>query len=145
MKKQYIFAVVLFFILLFSGSFYLTTSRKLEQTPTKRKQDSKKSVASGSRITQKILYSSSEASSSAQVIDILEDETALALIKRTHQTTVKNYSFGSLVDAIDSITNGTDNNYWILYINGKKAIIGAGAYKLQNNDLIEWRFEAYEQ
>lgn len=145
MKKQYIIAAAISYVLLFSGIYYWTTVRRPEQASIEKVRDLKKNAASDSRISQKIIYSSSEASFAGQLVDILEGESALALIKRTHPVVTKDYDFGTLVESIDGVKNGTDNKYWILYVNGKQATVGAGAYTIQKYDNIEWRFEAYVQ
>jgi hypothetical protein len=144
MKKQYIIAAAISYVLLFSGIYYWTTFRKSEHTPLEQAQDFKENVASDNRITQKILHSTSEATSAGELVNIVESENALALIKRTHSVVTKDYEFGTLVESIDGVKNGTDNKYWILYVNGKQATVGAGAYTIQKNDTIEWRHEAYE-
>ena len=147
MKKQYIIAAAIVYILLFSGMYYWAAviKPKLSQTPVERGLISKEGAAARIRMTQRIVHSPSEASSSAQPMDVRDGETALELIKRTHPVVTKDYDFGTLVESIDGVKNGSDNKYWILYVNGKQASVGAGAYTIQNNDLIEWRFEAYAQ
>jgi len=56
-------------------------------------------------------------------------------------------SFGSY--SVDSITyQGTTyeadlNTYWALYINGQPSMEGADKIYVQNNDLIEWKFEKF--
>ena len=34
--------------------------------------------------------------------------------------------------------------YWIYYINGKKAEVGISAYRVNNHDIISWRYEDEE-
>jgi len=46
------------------------------------------------------------------------------------------------VEAINNIENGNDDKYWQYYINGKFADIGCSKYILNNNDIVEWRFES---
>ncbi len=147
MKKQYIIIAAICYVLLFSGIYIwvYTIKPKLNKTPEQRGLISKEGATPRIRITQKILHSDSEATSPAQPMDIREGETALELIKRTHPVVTKDYDFGTLVESIDGVKNGTDNNYWILYINGKQASVGAGAYTIQKQDALEWRFEAYAQ
>lgn len=47
---------------------------------------------------------------------------------------------GAFVDSIGTITNG-DGSYWILYINGTEASVGASSVHLHQGDSIEWRYE----
>lgn len=61
------------------------------------------------------------------------------------EVTVEEYSFGSLVTAINGIENGTNDNYWIFYVNGEESTVGASEYQVSPGDSIEWRFESYEE
>jgi len=47
------------------------------------------------------------------------------------------------IDSIGNVENGQDNKYWIYYINGESGTIGSDKQKVENNDLIEWKFEAF--
>jgi hypothetical protein len=147
MKKPYIIVTAVIYAVLISGVFYYSAviKPKLGQTPVERGLISKEGAAPRIRISQKILHNATESASNPENLDIRDGETALELIKRTHPTETKDYDFGTLVESIDGVKNGTDNKYWILYINGKQATVGAGAYTIQKNDAIEWRFEAYAE
>jgi hypothetical protein len=61
-----------------------------------------------------------------QTVDIptQEGETVLGIIAKTNKIETKEYSFGKLVESIDGVKNGTDNKYWIFYINGEESKIG---------------------
>lgn len=68
--------------------------------------------------------------------------TALALLKRNaHSVEVKNSSLGQYVNAIDGVTGGAGGKYWIFYVNGKEAAVGAGAYKTKTGETITWKFQ----
>lgn len=71
-------------------------------------------------------------------------ETALAILQRTHAVSVKEYSFGTLVEGIDGVMGGTDGKYWIFYLNGSMAPVGAGEYTIAPGDEISWRLEKGE-
>jgi hypothetical protein len=43
--------------------------------------------------------------------------------------------------AINNIHNGEDGKYWQYYINGNFSDVGCSNYLLDNNDVVEWRFE----
>lgn len=72
---------------------------------------------------------------------IQENETALSLLQRTQSITVKQYSYGILVESINGYTNGTDGMYWKYLVNGKEATVGAGDYHIVPNDILVWKFE----
>jgi len=48
-----------------------------------------------------------------------------------------------LIDSIANIENGQDNKYWIYYINSESGSVGADKQTVENNDLIEWKFETF--
>lgn len=45
------------------------------------------------------------------------------------------------VVAINNIHNGEDGMYWQYFVNGNFADIGCSNYILDENDVVEWRFE----
>lgn len=147
MKKNHIIGVAVAYAVLFSGTYYYTSGIQphFRQTAVVGNLARTTEQEDLLGVTQKILDTRTEASGAAQPIQIRNGETALDLIKRTHTVVTKDYDFGTLVESIDSVMNGTENKYWILYVNGKQASVGAGAYTIQKNDAIEWRFEAYVQ
>ena len=49
---------------------------------------------------------------------------------------------GEYIDSINGVKGGTDNKYWIYYINGKLSQVGVSEYKLKDKDVIEWKFES---
>lgn len=66
-------------------------------------------------------------------------KTVLDLLKQHAHVVVKNSSFGPLVDSINDVQGG--GKYWMFYVNGKQASVGAGAYVTKNWEKIEWKFE----
>ena len=79
---------------------------------------------------------------------VTEDTTVYSLMdKLTKETNFsfsgKNYSgLGYFVDKINGIKNDNSNGkYWIYYINGQSAKVGISNYIINNNDLIEWKYE----
>lgn len=72
--------------------------------------------------------------------------TALTLLQSFAQASnwqleVQNTQYGALVNAIDGRVNGQGNKYWIYYVNGEMAQVGAGDYIVQPGDRVEFRFE----
>jgi len=49
------------------------------------------------------------------------------------------YGMGMFIEEINGIKNGDKN--WIYYVNGKKANIGVSNYKINNGDIISWKYE----
>ncbi|HEY8999677.1 MAG TPA: DUF4430 domain-containing protein [Candidatus Saccharimonadales bacterium] len=68
--------------------------------------------------------------------------SVLVLLKQhASSVVVKNSSYGAYVDSIDGVKGGTDGKYWMYYVNGKLATVGAGTYKTKQGDQIVWKFE----
>ncbi len=54
----------------------------------------------------------------------------------------EDYSFGKLVTSIDGVAQGgEEDKYWIWYINGSLATVGADGYIVQPGDEITWKYE----
>ena len=55
---------------------------------------------------------------------------------------------GSLVTSIAEVENGREHEgeelNWIYYLNGELGTVGAGSQTLDDDDLVEWKFETYE-
>jgi hypothetical protein len=51
---------------------------------------------------------------------------------------------GVLVTEIGDKKNGEDNKYWQYWVNGVSPEVGAGNYKIQKGDVIEWKFLKYQ-
>lgn len=66
-------------------------------------------------------------------------KNALELLKMHAHITTKSTSFGPLVESINGVQGG--GKYWMLYVNGKQAAVGAAAYVTKSADTIEWKFE----
>ena len=55
----------------------------------------------------------------------------------------KDYSsLGSFVDEINGV-KGTPGNYWLYYVNGKKASVGVSKYIIKEGDKIVWKQESF--
>lgn len=53
----------------------------------------------------------------------------------------KNYiGMGKLIEEINGIKNSGELN-WIYYVNGQKANIGVSNYKINNGDIVSWKYE----
>lgn len=53
-----------------------------------------------------------------------------------------NYSYGAFVEEIDSLANNPANSmYWLYYMNGKLASVGASSMKIKKGDEILWKYE----
>jgi hypothetical protein len=54
-----------------------------------------------------------------------------------------NSSYGVFVEELDGVSNSPgSSNYWMYYLNGSLASLGASSQTISNGDAILWRFEA---
>jgi hypothetical protein len=65
---------------------------------------------------------------------------ALTLLRRRAAIQTKHYSFGDMVVSINGVA-GNGPKYWIFYVNGKEASVGAGSYVTKSGDVLEWRLQ----
>ena len=65
---------------------------------------------------------------------------ALTLLKKHATAGVKHYSFGDLVTSING-SEGNGPKYWTFYVNGKRAVVGAGAYTTKSSDTLSWKLQ----
>lgn len=120
-----------------------TTSLVLQPSPTPTIAPSPE-TANTITITQTVIYGGSR-EEVTQTLQLPSTETALSALQSKHSVTVKQYDFGTLVEGVDGVTNGSDNKYWLYYVNDVEASTGADVYQLKNGDRIKWEFKAYEQ
>lgn len=67
-------------------------------------------------------------------------EALLAAVKnRDWLLQVKNYDFGSLVEAINGIKNSSDKA-WIYFVNGQSGTQAADKQELKPGDVVEWKY-----
>ena len=71
------------------------------------------------------------------------DKTALELLQEEYQVETQDSSIGIFVISIDQTAN-EDNKYWMFYIDGRLASLGADQYKTQDGENIEWRYESLQ-
>ncbi|KKW01820.1 MAG: hypothetical protein A2898_05850 [Candidatus Kerfeldbacteria bacterium RIFCSPLOWO2_01_FULL_48_11] len=77
--------------------------------------------------------------------DLAGDETAFDLLTRASLrenfvVETQQYDFGIMINKIDGV-GAEENRYWMYYINGASANIGADSYMVKPGDVIEFRYE----
>jgi len=48
-----------------------------------------------------------------------------------------------LIESINSV-EGSGDMFWQYYLNGEMGMIGANSQFVQDNDIIEWKYEEFE-
>jgi len=106
----------------------------------------------GKVIKEKVLYKINEGNGkiiSSQMV-ISEGSTVFSLLgelsqKENFKLETKEYKeMGILVESIDGVKNGTDNNYWQYWINNELPMVAADKKEVKKGDKIEWKFAPAE-
>lgn len=66
--------------------------------------------------------------------------SALETLEKNNIVNATNSKYGAFVNCINSVCSG-NNYYWMYYINGKSASVGASSYFPKSNDTIEFKYE----
>ena len=68
-------------------------------------------------------------------------ETVLDQLRDVADIEVSSSSYGDIVSSINGTNSGDDGKYWLYYVNGEMANVGAAEYVTEGGELIEWKFE----
>ncbi len=117
-NKELIVAVVISTLFLGIGIYKVTD--KTKETPT--------SVVEEQKNPKLIQYEGKEGKS------------AFELLKANSQVVASESPLGVFITEINGIKN-TNEEFWLFYINGELAPVGADKYITKDGDTIEWRFE----
>lgn len=79
------------------------------------------------------IYELNNISSELTVFDITKENTDLEYNN--------NYDFGVFIESVNGIKNGDEGMYWQYYINDKLGDVAADKKNLEDEDVVEWRFE----
>jgi hypothetical protein len=88
-------------------------------------------------LSQNRIITSSE--NNKYVITYTGPGNVLELLKEKHEVVTKDTQWGPYVECIDNICANT-THFWLYYVNGKLAPVGAHLYNATENDTITWRF-----
>jgi hypothetical protein len=66
--------------------------------------------------------------------------TALDLLKKYWVVNTSSSKYGEFVNCIGNVCS-SDSYYWMYYVNGNMAPVGAGEYSIRDNDSIEFIFD----
>lgn len=70
-----------------------------------------------------------------------DGKNALELLKANATVETQNYEgIGELVTSINGVPS-TAENYWIFYVNGEQAQVGASEFVTKSTDQLSWRYE----
>ncbi|OGL25046.1 hypothetical protein A3A68_01090 [Candidatus Saccharibacteria bacterium RIFCSPLOWO2_01_FULL_48_13] len=69
-----------------------------------------------------------------------DGKTVLDLLKENAKVETKSSSLGEYVVSING-DDGDGTKYWLFYVNGKEANVGAGAYATKSGDTVVWKLQ----
>jgi hypothetical protein len=69
-----------------------------------------------------------------------DGKTALQILDEKYDIKTEQSSIGVFVNSIDG-TDNTNDSYWMFYVDGQLAPVGADQYKTKAGEKIEWRYE----
>ena len=79
-----------------------------------------------------------------RLIAVKDDTSALDLLMNHHLLELQEYDFGIFVQGIDGLS-GDQDNFWAIYINDEKSLVGIQDIVLNRGEAIEFRYEAINQ
>ena len=85
------------------------------------------------------VYLSQDKHKVATKIEYSGGGNVLELLKENHEVVTKDTQWGPYVVCIDELCANT-THFWLYYVNGKLAPIGAHLYNSTENDTIKWVF-----
>lgn len=126
--KSIVKYLAIFALIAISGFLFLTYQNR-QRNPQVQGTNDQKQVETAQANSYSVTYQGED------------DKNVMELLKTKANVVTKQSSFGEYVDEINGIKGGTDNKYWIFYVNGKMAEVGASDYVTKSLDTIEWKFE----
>ncbi|NCN06691.1 MAG: DUF4430 domain-containing protein [Candidatus Pacebacteria bacterium] len=88
--------------------------------------------------------SASPAIASLSFEAIVDDQTALDLLKDSAQVEYEEFDFGVMVTGINGVVVD-EKHYWALYVNDEYATAGASETILKTGDTMKWVYEEISQ
>jgi len=142
-KKNNKSAIIILFFFLTVGLFYYfynTPQTKIEEnTP----QIGPKALSEENGVSLFVLDKKYE-------VEIREDSSVFEVMQKIQEESMGNnlFSFkyrehpglGIFINEING-KKGGEGGYWIYYVNGEEANIGVSNYKINNGDIISWKYE----
>lgn len=133
-KKIFLFAAVLLVVSIFSAIF-------IPKKPLPEVESATISAPIKTFVVEQKITFANNLPDETITQEAKEGDTVLDLLISTKNPEIKEYSFGKAVESISGIKNGQDKKYWLYSVNGKEASVGAGDYKLAENDKVLWELK----
>jgi len=141
-KKQYLYISLALILIIFTGFLYLNFHSSQPPLSWEEVQVVPKALSvKNTKVFFVILNKKYET-------EVKEGETVYGAMKSIESVKENNFSFvakeysslGVFVEEINGI-KGENGKYWIYYVNDKEASVGVSNYKINNGDIISWKYE----
>ena len=134
MKKIYLVLAALLLLTVGSGCAQSSNQGEVKGTAQVVQQEAKVTLKITADTTQSYEIKVQDGSSALDLLQKASSENGFTVI-------VEDSSYGKFISAIADKKGGTDNKYWMYYVNGQQAQVGAADYKVKAGDVIEFKFE----
>lgn len=92
-------------------------------------------IDNGLTISQEFEFAIFSTTTAFDLLKQVEMLSGLAVESKDHG------DMGMFIEAIGGVKNGTDNKYWLYYLNGKMPLVSASKQLVNPGDRVEFRFE----
>ena len=124
------------------------TPKQKKPAPKPKQEETKKEASSSLvKVTLSINKGSGQKAYPTEVAkgSVVFDVLKTASLKYHFSMDYKNYAYGAFIEGLDGVRSDKSRSmYWIYYINGKKANLGASSQKVKEGDNILWKYEKEE-
>ena len=124
------------------------TPKQKKPAPKPKQEETKKEASSSLvKVTLSINKGSGQKAYPTEVAtgSVVFDVLKTASLKYHFSMDYKNYAYGAFIEELDGVrSDKSQAMYWIYYINGKKANLGASSQKVKEGDNILWKYEKEE-
>lgn len=134
MKKNFLVLAALLLLAVGGGYALSFNQGEVKGTPQVVQQEVRVTLKITADATQSYEIKVQDGASALDLLQKASSENGFTVI-------VEESSYGKFISAIGDKKGGTDNKYWMFYVNGEQAQVGAADYKVRNGDLIEFKFE----
>jgi hypothetical protein len=141
-NQSFIIIVLIFIALLVLGSWLIYKNYNPETLKTQLPGIDQNKIS--------YIINKGDGSVNQYLIEIFDDSTVFSLLEELSKkenfeikTTVY-AEMGILVDSIDGLSGGTNDKWWQYWVNNNLSEVAADKKKVNNGDIIEWKFEVIQ-
>ncbi|MBI2024204.1 DUF4430 domain-containing protein [Candidatus Giovannonibacteria bacterium] len=142
MSKKFIYSIIALILIILAAFIVLKKEILAPTEPISKNEISNNGSEENNSIKVKLSINGEEpreisVPKSSTVYRAMEIAASSSIISFKSKTYA---GLGNFIDEINGV-KGSNNKFWIYYVNGKSATVGASQYVLSPGDLVEWKFE----